>query len=65
MTDPSNQRVGPALRCPLCSNQQFDHEESRQDSRWRFTSHRMTLLICTQCRYVMHFYDAHSFFDVE
>ena len=65
MTDPSSQRGGPALRCPLCGNQQFDREESRQDSRWGFTSHRMTLLICTQCTYVMHFYDAHSFFDVE
>jgi len=65
MTDPVGQRGGPALRCPLCGNATFDQEESRQESRWGFTSHRMTLLVCTQCTYVMHFYDAHSFFDVD
>jgi len=49
----------------LCGNGQFDREESRQESRWGFTSHRMTLFVCTQCTYVLHFYDAHSFFDVD
>jgi predicted nucleic-acid-binding Zn-ribbon protein len=55
----------PQLACPLCRNTSFQEEESRQDSRWGFTSHRMTLLICTSCRYVLHFYDAHSFWDVD
>ncbi|QIM22663.1 hypothetical protein G7075_18495 [Phycicoccus sp. HDW14] len=55
----------PELRCPLCANTDFQREESRQDSRWGFTSHRMTLLVCTRCRYVLHFYDAHSIFDID
>lgn len=53
------------LRCPLCAGQQFRQEESRQDSRWGFTSHRMTLMICERCRYVLHFYDTHSIFNLD
>ena len=40
----------PDLRCPLCGHGAFTKEDSRSDSRWGFTSHRMTLLICDQCR---------------
>ena len=65
MTESPDRPGGTALRCPLCGNGSFDREESRQESRWGFTSHRMTLLVCTQCTYVLHFYDAHSFFDVD
>lgn len=55
----------PPLRCPLCAGDRFDRQESRQESRWGFTSHRMTLLVCRRCRYVLHFYDRHSIFDVD
>jgi predicted nucleic-acid-binding Zn-ribbon protein len=55
----------PQLACPLCRCTEFQQEESRQESRWGFTTHRMTLLICVRCRYVLHFYDAHSIFDFE
>lgn len=57
--------TAPPLRCPLCAGEQFQREESRQESRWGFTSHRMTLLICRRCRYVLHFYDEHSIFDLD
>jgi predicted nucleic-acid-binding Zn-ribbon protein len=53
------------LACPLCGGTSFQREESRQDSRWGFTSHRMTLLVCQRCRYVLHFYDEHSIFDFD
>lgn len=53
------------LACPLCANNEFSTEESRQESRWGLTSHRMTLKVCTQCTHVLHFYDAHSWFDVD
>jgi hypothetical protein len=55
----------PRLACPLCQGVQFDREQGRVDSRWGFTSHRMTLLICQRCRYVLHFYDSHSIFDFD
>ena len=56
------QNAAPSLACPLCGGRSFQQEESRQDSRWGFSSHRMTLLVCDQCRYVLHFYDKHSMF---
>ena len=55
----------PQLHCPLCGCTEFQREESRQESRWGFTSHRMTLLICQRCRYVLHFYDTHSIFNLD
>ena len=55
----------PELACPLCENTSFQQEESRQDSRWGWTTHRMTLLICQRCRYVLHFYDANSIWDFD
>lgn len=55
---------GGQLACPLCGGTDFQEEESRQDSRWGFTSHVFRLLICRQCKYVLHFYETHSFFDV-
>lgn len=62
---PAGHPQQPQLRCPLCGGAQFQREEARQDSRWGMTSHRMTLMICVQCRYVLHFYDRHSIFDVD
>lgn len=50
------------LRCLVCDGIEFSEEESREGSRWGFTSHRMTLKVCVRCRHVMHFYDAHSQF---
>ena len=68
MTQPMPSQPMPSqrqLHCPLCGCTEFQREESRQESRWGFTSHRMTLLVCLRCRYVLHFYDAHSIFDVD
>ncbi len=55
----------PQLTCPLCHGTEFQQEEARQDSRWGFTSHRMTLMVCVRCRHVLHFYDKRSIFDFE
>jgi uncharacterized protein len=55
----------PRLACPLCHGAEFDQQRGRVDSRWGFTSHRMTLLICRRCRYVLHFYDRRSIFDLD
>ncbi|WP_328996352.1 hypothetical protein OG394_17045 [Kribbella sp. NBC_01245] len=63
MTQHPQQAPQPQLFCPLCRGNQFQQEEARSDSRWGFTSHRMTLMICVSCRHVLHFYDDHSIFD--
>ncbi len=51
--------------CPLCGGQEFEQQASRQDSMWGWTSHKMRLLICTRCRYVLHFYEGNSIFDFD
>jgi len=51
------------LKCPVCDCVDFEMQESRQNGRWGLTSHRMTLYICGECRYVLHFHDAHSIFN--
>ena len=51
-----------SLRCTVCDGTEFQDEETREDSRWGFTSHVMTLKVCVRCRHVIHFYDAHSLF---
>lgn len=58
-------RQAPQLACPLCGCVDFQREESRQEGVWGFSSHVMVLMICQQCRYVLHFYDGHSFFTVD
>jgi hypothetical protein len=35
------------------------------DTRWGFSTHIKVLLICTQCRYVLTFYDKNSIFDFD
>ena len=61
----TEQSASPTLACPLCGCRDFQQEESRQDSRWGFTTHRLTLMVCVRCRYVLHFYDDHSIFDFD
>lgn len=51
--------------CPLCGNEEYHREEERTDTRWGFSTHIKILLICTQCRYVLTFYDKNSIFDFD
>ena len=55
----------PQLACPLCHGTEFDQQQGRMDSRWGFTSHRMTMMICRRCRHILQFYDRHSIFDFD
>jgi uncharacterized protein len=59
------QEQGRLPVCPLCGGEQFAKEEGRLDSKWGFTSHKMILLICERCQFVLHFYDGHSIFDFD
>ena len=52
------------LSCPLCENTTFQREESGRTAAGPH-SHRMTLMVCRRCRYVLHFYDEHSVFDLD
>jgi predicted nucleic-acid-binding Zn-ribbon protein len=51
--------------CPLCGNTAFRQEEGKLDSVWGFTAHRVRLLICERCQYVMTFYDGNTIWDFD
>ncbi|MFW9935834.1 MAG: hypothetical protein ACFFDU_10100 [Candidatus Thorarchaeota archaeon] len=53
------------LTCPLCGNTQFKKEEGRMDSKWGMTSHKITLMICENCRFIMQFSKGRSIFDFD
>ena len=61
----SNREGQKRPACPLCGGQEFEQEEGRLDSKWGFTSHTLTLLICQRCQFVLHFYDGHSIWDFD
>jgi hypothetical protein len=51
--------------CPLCGGQEFRREEGRLDSKWGFTTHRLTLLVCERCQFIMQFYEGNSIWDFD
>ncbi|GHJ48327.1 hypothetical protein Cs7R123_56690 [Catellatospora sp. TT07R-123] len=53
----------PQLTCPLCACTDFQEEVGRLGSEWGFTSHVLTLMVCVNCRYILHFYDRNSIFN--
>jgi predicted nucleic-acid-binding Zn-ribbon protein len=50
-----------SLRCPLCHGTDFQQEEGGLDSKWGFSQHRMWIMICEKCRFVMLFSKGRSF----
>ena len=51
--------------CPLCANTTFRQEEGKLDSAWGLTAHRVKLLICDRCQYVLPFYEGNTIFDFD
>lgn len=59
-------KPGKALpTCPLCGNRTFRQEKGKIDSEWGITAHRVTLLICERCAYVLVFYEGNTIFDFD
>jgi uncharacterized protein len=51
--------------CPLCGNGTFRREEGKFDSAWGLTAHRVEMLICGRCSYVLTFYEGNTIFDFD
>ncbi len=49
----------------MCGNQTFTQERGKIDSEWGVTAHRVTLLICDRCAFVLQFYDGRTIFDFD
>ena len=63
MTDEQIERRRPT--CPLCGSTTFRQERGKMDSEWGLTAHRVTLLICERCQYVLSFYEGNTIFDFD
>jgi hypothetical protein len=53
------------LTCPLCKNTEFEKQEGKMDSKWGFTAHKITLMICKNCRLIMSFSKGRTIFDFD
>ena len=53
------------LVCPLCQSTEFKKEEGKIDSRWGVTAHKVTLMICKNCRFTMIFSKGRTIFDFD
>jgi hypothetical protein len=51
--------------CPICGNNTFQQERGKLDSAWGLTAHRVTMLICERCQFVLQFYDGNTIFDFD
>jgi RNA polymerase subunit RPABC4/transcription elongation factor Spt4 len=51
--------------CPICGNNTFQQERGKIDSEWGMTAHKVTLLVCQRCSYVLAFYDGNTIFDFD
>jgi hypothetical protein len=51
--------------CPICGNTTFRKERGKIDSEWGVTAHRVTMLICERCSFVLQFYDGNTIFDFD
>jgi hypothetical protein len=51
--------------CPMCGNRTFRQEEGKLDSRWGLTAHRVLLLVCERCQFVLTFYEGNTIFDFD
>ena len=67
MTDQMTDQPGASglPRCPLCGNETFRREEGKFDSAWGLTAHRVRMLICERCAYVLAFYEGNTIWDFD
>ena len=53
------------LKCPLCQNTEFEKQEGKMDSKWEFTAHKITLMICKNCQLILSFSKGRTIFDFD
>ena len=51
--------------CPLCKGTEFERQEGKMDSKWGVTAHKMTLMICKKCGFIMSFSKGRTIFDFD
>jgi uncharacterized paraquat-inducible protein A len=54
-----------ALQCPLCHTSSFRREEGKMDSKWGLTAHKIVLMICNNCQFIMQFSKGRTIWDFD
>ncbi|MEO7663808.1 MAG: hypothetical protein ABIV26_01675 [Candidatus Limnocylindrales bacterium] len=65
MDDPAPAAAGNRPRCPMCGQDQYRRETGKLDSEWGVTAHRVDMLVCLNCSYVLLFYQGNTIFDFD
>ena len=66
MTDAEDITEGRRLpACPICGYLQYRQEKGKIDSAWGVTAHRVEILICERCGYVLLFSEGRTIFDFD
>ncbi len=42
-----------------------DFATAMDNTRWGLTSHRIQMMVCQRCSYILHFYRHHSIFNFD
>ncbi len=53
------------LTCPLCGGKDFEKQEGKIDSKWGVTAHKVTLMICRNCQFIMSFSKGRTIWDFD
>lgn len=53
------------LVCPLCKGTEFERQEGKMDSKWGIAAHKMTIIICKKCGFIMNFTKGRTIFDFD
>jgi hypothetical protein len=51
--------------CPICGHDEYRREAGKIDSAWGITAHKVDILVCLYCGYVLLFYQGNTIFDFD
>ena len=65
MDEQASTPTGGRPRCPICGHDDYRREAGKLDSEWGITAHRIDMLVCLTCGYVLLFYQGNTIFDFD
>jgi hypothetical protein len=65
MTDEDDAEAPNLPACPICDHRQYIRHKGKLDSEWGITAHRVDMLVCENCGYVLLFYEGNTIFDFD
>lgn len=54
-----------SLVCLACGNSSFKKEEGKMDTKWGLMAHKVRLMICQECGFIMSFSKGKTLWDFD